>query len=253
MTAYFAFCQGDILLTSEGNIPLGLAPVEFKPWQHVTTLEAGGRECRIYRLDEPVRDVPGLRMVPLRKSFDLLSLEDYHLAGKCSELLYWDANSKYCGCCASPMKWQTPVSKRCTGCGKELWPQLSPAVIVRVTRGEEILLVHARNFRGPYYGLVAGFVETGESLEQCVEREVREETGLRVRNIRYFASQPWPYPCGLMVGFTAEYAGGELLLQRTELSQGGWFRRDALPEIPGPVSLARWLIDDWTEPKEPKS
>lgn len=247
MIAYFAYCQGDILLTSEGGIPLGLPPVDFKPWQHVTTLQTSGRECRIYRLDEPVQYVEGLQMVPLRKSFDLLPPEDYRLAGKCAELLYWDQNSRFCGCCGSPMVWQTPMSKHCTGCGKELWPQLSTAIIVRVTRGNEILLVHSRNFRSSYYGLVAGFVETGETLEQCVEREVMEETGLNVCNIRYFASQPWPYPCGLMVGFTAEYAGGEMHLQRSELSCGGWFRRDTLPEIPGRASLARWLIDDWME------
>jgi NAD+ diphosphatase len=116
---------------------------------------------------------------------------------------------------------------------------------VRVTRGDEVLLVHAHNFRGTFYGLVAGFVETGETLEECVRREVWEETHLCIRNIRYFASQPWPYPSGLMVGFTAEYESGELKLQRSELAGGGWFRRDKLPEIPGPVSLARRLLDDW--------
>ena len=107
--------------------------------------------------------------------------------------------------------------------------------------------MHAKNFRRDYYGLVAGFVETGETLEEAVEREVREETGISIRNIRYFGSQPWPYPCGLMVGFTAEYEGGALHLQRSELSKGGWYRYDALPEIPGKMSIARQLIDAWLE------
>ena len=137
------------------------------------------------------------------------------------------------------------ISKRCRECGKEVWPQLATAIIVRITNNDAILMVHANNFRGNYYGLVAGFVETGETLEECVRREVREETGIEVRNIRYFGSQPWPYPCGLMVGFTADYADGELKLQRSELSSGGWFTRHNLPEIPGRVSLARKLIDDW--------
>ena len=155
------------------------------------------------------------------------------------------------------MKWHTEISKHCTECGKELWPQLQTAIIVRVTRNREdgaqsahhldaeVLMVHAHNFRGNYYGLVAGFVETGETLEDCVRREVWEETHIRVKNIRYFASQPWPYPAGLMVGFTAEYESGELQLQREELSGGGWFTRDNLPDMPNRSSLARQLIDDW--------
>ena len=99
--------------------------------------------------------------------------------------------------------------------------------------------------RGDFFGLVAGFVETGETLEQAVEREVNEEVGLKIRNIRYFDSQPWPYPCGLMVGFHADYVSGEIRLQRSELAAGGWYRRDNLPHIPEKLSIARRLIDDW--------
>ena len=143
------------------------------------------------------------------------------------------------------MRWQTDISKQCPECGKEWWPSLAVAIIVRITRGDEILLVHARNFRGPHYGLVAGFVETGETLEEAVRREVWEETRLHIRNLRYFGSQPWPFPCGLMVGFTADYAEGEIQLQREELGGGGWFRRDCMPQIPDRASIARRLIDDW--------
>ena len=143
------------------------------------------------------------------------------------------------------MRLETDISKRCTCCGKEVWPQLATAVICLVSRGDEVLLVHARNFRGDFYGLVAGFVETGETLEECVEREVMEETGIRIKNIRYYSSQPWPYPCGLMVGFYAEYESGSLHLQRSELSKGGWYRYDQLPSIPEKLSIARKLIDNW--------
>lgn len=240
---YFAYCQGDLLLTTDGHIPEGVPPVEFQPWEHVTDLAP--LNVHVYRLDRPVIDRPDLQMMGLRKTFDVLSPEMYRLAGKCAELVYWDQNSKFCGCCGAPMKWHTAISKHCTECGKELWPQLQTAIIVRVTRNSKVLLVHAHNFRTGYFGLVAGFVETGETLEECVQREVWEETHLRVKNIRYFASQPWPYPAGLMVGFTAEYDSGEIQLQRSELGGGGWFTRDNLPEIPNRSSLARWLIDDW--------
>ena len=108
-------------------------------------------------------------------------------------------------------------------------------------------MVQARNFKGDYYGLVAGFVETGETLEEALQREVMEETGCRIKNIRYFGSQPWPYPSNLMVGFTAEWDGGELKLQESELRKGGWFTCETLPNIPGKVSLARKLIDAWLD------
>ena len=145
------------------------------------------------------------------------------------------------------MEWASAISKRCTRCGEELWPKLSTAIIVLVRRGEEALLVKAKNFRRDYYGLVAGFVETGETLEECVAREVMEETGLRVANIRYFASQPWPYPMGLMIGFQADYVEGDIALRDGELRDAAFFTRDTIPAIPGKMSMARMLIDNWLD------
>ena len=250
MNKYFIFCQWDILLTKEGTVPFGLKPpVELQPWEMVTTLSLPSHgEAVVASLSLPLREGRGgsaFQMVPLRKSFHILSPEDYQLAGKCAELVYFHQNTRFCGVCGGQMKWQTEISKQCSECGKELWPSLATAIIVRVTRGDEILMVHAHSFRDRHYGLVAGFVETGETLEECVQREVWEETHLRVANIRYFASQPWPYPSGLMVGFTADYLSGDLQLQKAELSSGGWFRRDNLPCLPDPSSIAYRLIMDW--------
>ncbi len=240
------YCHGDILLTTEGSIPSGLEPpIAIQPWNHVTTIHVGNDDYHIFRLDNPVQDNPHYYMTGLRKSFQVLSQSDYQLAGKGQELLYWDTNTKYCGCCGAPMKWNTEISKHCTECGKEWWPQLSIAIIVRILRDDKILLVHSRSFRGQYYGLVAGFVETGETLEEAVRRECREETGIEIKDLKYFGSQPWPYPCGLMVGFTAQYAEGEIHLQKEELAGGDWFGRDNLPQIPDKASIARQLIDDW--------
>ena len=179
----------------------------------------------------------------LRASYYKLPSDIYLKAGKCAEILYWDRHTKYCGKCGGEMTADTAISKRCVRCGHTVWPQLATAIIVLVRRGDEILLVHANNFRGNYYGLVAGFVETGETLEEAVEREVLEETGLHIKNIRYYGSQPWPYPCGLMIGFFADYDYGEIRLQQSELASGGWYRTDNLPQIPGKMSIARRMID----------
>lgn len=183
--------------------------------------------------------------VDLRESFYYLSSSIYHQAGKASELLYFDSQHRYCGLCGLPMEWSSAISKRCTCCGNEIWPKLNTAIIVLVHRGDEALMVKAKTFKRDYYGLVAGFVETGESLEECVYREVYEETGLRVANIRYFGSQPWPYPMGLMIGFHADYVDGDIALLDGELRDAAFFTRNNIPPIPGKMSMARMLIDDW--------
>lgn len=242
---YFVFCQSDIVLekTPDGyRIPTEI-PVEPKPW--TTVMNVDGEKA--YRIDQPLMDHPRYEMCGLRQSYYKLTAEEYGKAGKCHELLYWDQNTKFCGVCGGPMKFHTDISKRCEHCGKEVWPQLATAVIVLVRKGNEVLLVHANNFRTDFYGLVAGFVETGETLEEAVHREVMEETGLHIKNLRYFGSQPWPYPCGLMVGFTADYDSGKIHLQRSELSKGSWFDKDHLPHIPEKLSIARKLIDAWLE------
>ena len=245
---YFVFCQSDLVLetTPAGYCIPTEAPTDIKPW--TTVMDING--AKAYHIDQPVTASERYEMCPLRQSYYKLENADYLLAGKCHELLYWDQNTKYCGVCGGPMHFDTPISKKCDHCGKEIWPQLATAVIVRITREKEVLLVHANSFRDNHYGLVAGFVETGETLEEAVCREVMEETGLHIKNLRYFASQPWPYPCGLMVGFTADYDSGQIHLQRSELSGGSWFDKDHLPHIPEKLSIARWLIDDWLEGQE---
>lgn len=143
----------------------------------------------------------------------------------------------------------TDISKKCTECGKQVWPSLATAIIVLIKKDDQVLLVHARNFKGNFDSLVAGFVETGENLEEAVHREVMEETGLTIKNLKYFGSQPWPYPSGLMIGFSAEYVDGEIHLQKEELSRGKWFTKENLPILPEKLSIARKLIDAWLADK----
>lgn len=261
MQYWFIFFKDNILLerTSTGRyaIPCGDEPPIALPGNgNVLTVapNINGMEVKTFSIEEATytyltnnADYLGFEFCGLRKSFYKLSEELYLKAGKCHELLYWDSETRFCGVCGAPMRMHTAISKKCTSCGKEVWPQLSTAIIVLISRGDEVLLVHAHNFKGDFFGLIAGFVETGETLEEAVAREVKEETNLTIRNIRYYTSQPWPYPCGLMVGFYAEYESGELRLQQSELRCGGWYHKDRLPQIPEKLSLARKLIDHWLE------
>jgi NAD+ diphosphatase len=136
---------------------------------------------------------------------------------------------------------------RCPSCGLLAYPRISPAVIVLVRRGEEALLARGTRFPLPFYSTLAGFVEVGESLEDTVAREVREEVGIEVDRVRYFGSQPWPFPHSLMVAYTAHWASGEITPNAREIVDAGWFRADALPTIPPRLSIARRLIDAWLE------
>ena len=248
---WFIFYKDKLLLAKQGEkfiIPAGEeAPVGLSKSSSV--MEVGtmddGTPIKTFALSSPVINDTAFEWIDLRKSFHLLPREHYLKAGKCRELIYWDSNTQYCGTCGTPLRMHTPISKRCPQCGREIWPALSPAIIVLVHKGNEVLLVHARNFKGDYYGLVAGFVETGETLEEAVHREVAEETGITITNLRYFGSQPWPYPNGLMVGFEADYVAGNIHLQKEELSHGAWFSKENLPAVPDKLSIARKMIDHW--------
>lgn len=251
---YFVFCKDDLMLQRQADgtytIPFEeKPPIEVKPWTTILNITPlSDIEVKAYSIDTPITNHPTYEMCPLRQSYYKLPHSLYLKAGKCAELLYWDRNTKFCGMCGGHMHFHTDISKRCEVCGKEVWPQLATAVIVLIRKGkDEILLARGRNFRSDFYGLIAGFVETGETLEEAVQREVMEETGIKIKNIRYFDSQPWPYPSGLMVGFTADYESGDIHVQLEELQKAGWFHRTNLPKLPEKLSIARRLIDHWLD------
>lgn len=204
-----------------------------------------GIPCRAFRTDISLPLAPGYRWIGLRESASLLPAGFYTVAAKGSELLSWADNMRFCGKCGAAMRRNGSISFICEKCGREVFPQLSPAIMVLVKRDDKALLVHAATFKRPFFGLVAGFVETGESLEQCVVREVKEETSLDIKNVRYFGSQSWPFPSQLMVGFIADYAGGELRFADGELTAGGFYSRDSVPPIATPPSLANIMITAW--------
>lgn len=199
-----------------------------------------------------------MRIEGLREAWELLSPDDYRAAVKGAELLNWSAETRFCPTCGSRLHRATEISRKCSSCNRELFPEVWPAIVVLVIKEDEsgdpdketALLVHARTLSRPtVQTLVAGFVETGESLEECVAREVKEETSLDIEEIKYVGSQSWPFPHQLMLGFTARYKGGEMVFADGELTSGGFFTRDSLPDLPTMPSLSRKIIDRWAKQK----
>lgn len=189
---------------------------------------------------------PGMIKIPCRQL--LLAVQDAVKTALCrgKKLLAWFAGHRFCGGCRSELVLsKTDLALICPQCNEHYYPQLAPAVIVAVTRngGRELLLAHNRNFRNNMYSLIAGFVEAGETVEAAAAREIMEECGIKVRNIRYFTSQAWPFPNSLMLAFTAEYDSGTAEPDGAELSDLGWFTADNHPELPSPGSIAREVID----------
>jgi NAD+ diphosphatase len=184
----------------------------------------------------------------LRQVYGRLDEDLFWIATRAVQVVDWDRTHQFCGQCGTPTKTSLiERAKECPICGLLHFPRLSPAIIVLVERGHELLLARSRHFLPAMYSVLAGFVEPGETLEEAVVREVKEEVGLTVKEIKYFGSQPWPFPHSLMIGFTAKYASGEISLQDPEIEDAGWFTADNLPTIPGKISIARKLVDWFVE------
>jgi NAD+ diphosphatase len=184
----------------------------------------------------------------LRQAHAHLSADLWAIAGRASQVLTWHHHNRFCGACGAAMEENSDeLLKCCPQCDFTAYPRLSPAVIMAVTKGNTILLGRSSRFPGKMYSTLAGFVEAGETLEDAVIREVQEEAGIEVTDVRYVGSQSWPFPHSLMLGFTAEYAGGTLELDNDELEDAGWFAPDNLPELPMKISIARKLIDYFLE------
>ena len=246
---WFIFFNDQLLLQKKGEtytIPYSInPPVPVKNVLEVNLLE--DMPACAASVDTPLEETAEYLPMGLRASYDYLDPVLHKIAGKAYELIYWDQHSRFCPSCGTKTVMQTTISKQCPNCKYEIYPVVSPAILVLIRKGDAILLVHARNFRGSFYGLVAGFLETGETLEECVRREVMEETGLEINNITYFGNQPWPYPSNLMVGFIADYVSGTIRLQDEELSDGALFIKDNVHLLPSKLSIARKMIDWWLE------
>ena len=225
----------------------GLHPVRT---QYLGTLE--GVPCYSGELAEPV-EADGISFRGLRSLLGTLPDALFSLAGRAYQIMDWERTHLYCGKCGGPTQ---PLdgerARTCPGCGVHFFPRVTPAVIVAVVRDRKILLAQARRFPSAFHSVLAGFVEPGETFEECVRREVREEVGIGVKNLRYFGSQPWPFPHSLMVGFTAEHAEGDLAIEEKEIVRAGWFDADEIArlKVPAHGTIARQLIEWFLDRKD---
>jgi NAD+ diphosphatase len=250
---WFVFHDQKLLIKNENDILTipelkDLETLKFNPTypQYMGSLD--GRPSFAGELLDGTSVTDPFSFHPLRALFGKLHEELIGIAGLANQLVLWNQNHQYCGKCGVPNRNKVDErAKFCPECGLINYPRLSPAIIVAVTHKDRILLAHSSRFPVKFYSVLAGFVEPGETLEACVKREVREEVGIDVKNIRYFGSQPWPFPDSLMIAFTAEYAGGEISIDESEILDADWFTADNHPPIPPKISIARHLIDWFTE------
>jgi NAD+ diphosphatase len=261
---WFVFC-GDRLLVEVGPPsaePTGDLRVRARPsWARVPSAappgplsdailrslylgRLGGEHCFAAEVAPDAVAPAGATWEGLRTLFSVLDDRLFALAGRALQLVDWDRSHQFCGRCGARTEPRPDERVRvCPACGLSAYPRVAPAVMALVRRGRELLLGRGPHFPAGMYSALAGFVEPGESLEQCVRREIAEEVGVEVANLRYFASQPWPFPHSLMIAFTCDWSAGEVRPQPGEIEAAGWFDVFQLPKLPSKISIARSLID----------
>ena len=256
---WFAFHEDRLLVHrgEQSGVPeadsleeLGLSAV-FE--QEVGVLD--GRRCFAVDLPPDAETPEGTVFRDLRGLWDG-GEAFFSMAGRAKQIVEWHRTHRFCGRDGTDtVPRPTELAKECPRCGMLFYPRVSPAVIVLVRRGDEVLLARSPGFPPGMYSVLAGFVEPGESIEETIKREICEEVGVEVGNLRYFGSQPWPFPNSLMIGFVADYTGGELKVDPAEIEDAGWYSVDDLPELPPKVSIARRMIEEFVSQhgRDPKS
>lgn len=255
-SAFWFIFKGNELLVEEKDEAASLLTERPSPLSLIRQHYLGYLEtdppahCFAAEIAEDEEAPAGMAFLGLRRLYGRLPEPHLWLAGRGVQIIDWDRTHLYCGRCGAQNELlDHERAKKCPNCGLITYPRISPAVIVRVDRftadGPRLLLARNHRFRRGWFSVLAGFVEPGETLEACVRREIKEEVGINVKNIRYFGSQPWPFPNSLMIAYTAEYADGELELEEEEIAEAHWFAADDLPNIPSKMSISRRLIDDF--------
>ena len=245
----FVFQQTLLLVADEphaAQLPAHgeLAALSAMPLRRLYLGTLGERACYAFECGADTQAPAGMLWQGLRALYGRLDDSLFALAGRALQFIDWDRTHQFCGRCGTPTQYRSQERAReCPACALVAYPRIAPAVMCLIRRGREVLLARSPRFPPGMYSALAGFVEPGESLEQCLAREVLEETGIKIANARYFASQPWPFPHSLMIAFVADYAGGEITPAPDEIEDAQWFHIDALPKIPARISIARRLID----------
>lgn len=248
---YFLFCKNELLVMFKNNISsipaIGdLINLELTNIQYIGSIN--GENCFCGEINEDVTIPDFMHFRNLKALAHQLSKEMFWIGGRAIQIINWNTDHKYCGRCGSLTdSVNGERAKKCPKCGLSNYPRISPAIIVAVVREGKLLLAHNIQFPKNLYSVVSGFLEVGETFEECVVREVHEETGITVKNISYFGNQPWPFPNSIMIGFTAEYADGEIQVDGKEIGDANWYSSTELPLIPHGISIAKKLIDWFTE------
>ncbi len=250
---HFIFQKSNLLvkkLEKAYTIPAAedISFLEYKLGNKLYIGSIDGHSCYTERYPEDGELPEGMEFLGLRQLHEKIDNCMLQAAFRAVQILAWDETHRFCGACGeATFKKAEEHAKVCPKCGHMAYPRLSPAVIVAVTKGDKLLLARNKNFVSGLYSVLAGFVEAGETLEECVKREIREEAGIEVKNIKYFGSQPWPFPNSLMLAFTAEHESGEIQIGEDEIEDARWFGAEEVPNIPGKLSISRKLIDWFLE------
>lgn len=238
------------------QMPTGIALSELKD-NFLRQLHLGkfnNQDCYCAELDSTATLPDTIQSISLRHAFEALGLEWYVAAAKAYSVINWDKNHQYCGRCGDKTTHKLGTFERiCNTCGLALYPRISPSIIVLIHKDGNILMARSPHFTPGAYGLIAGFVEAGESVEDAVHREVQEEVGIKIKNLTYFGSQSWPFPDSLMIAFIADYDSGELVIDHTEIESADWYPYDKLPGRPSvSVSIAQKLINHFVAEQQKK-
>ena len=247
--AWFVFRKRELLVTAAGALPgkHELDRHRFGPERTAYLGTLGDLHCFAAQVPDASTPPAGMTYRDLMSLYASLPPSIHQVAGRAVQILEWDRTHQHCGACGKPTEpAANDRSRVCGECGMGHFPRLAPAIITTIERDDEILLARSPHFPPGLYSTIAGFVEPGESLEECVAREIREEVGVEVGEIRYFGSQPWPFPNSIMLGFTATWRSGDIRIDPSEIEDAKWFHCDEMPvRFPGNVSISQWLLDDF--------
>ncbi|HTX60721.1 MAG TPA: NAD(+) diphosphatase [Methanobacterium sp.] len=244
---WFIFKGEHLLIKTNGKVSIPfVSSLDDLNLTAIRTLYMGllnNKPCYSVEVEHETEAPEGMVFSNLISLYDFLDEDIYLIAGKAVQIINWDKNHQFCGRCGSPtITSNYERAKICTICGFKSYTRISPAVITSIIKDGKILMAK-HGYREGRYGLIAGFVEPGETLKEAVIRETQEEVGIKVKNIKYFGSQPWPYPHSMMIAFTAEYKSGKITVDEKEITSAEWFSPDEIPRIPSKMSIAGDLIE----------